>query len=160
DVRGEFFVIDESGRGRVTRKFSVSNRNINVNRLADMYLTRAEANFRLTGDAAGVGAVAPADDVNMTRERAGLDSLTSVTLADILKERHLELLLEGTMLLDLKRTQGSVTSTSHTQPLPWNDPKLIFPIPEREMLVNAQLTQNEGYQYDGTFGFTPQQPGP
>ncbi len=144
DRRSELFTI--TSRGRMTTKFSVANRNINVIRLAEMYLTRAEANFRLTGNAAGVGGVTPAQDVNMIRSRAGLAPLATVTLDQILKERHLELFLEGNLLLDLKRNQGSISSAAFQGIIPWNDPRLVFPIPQREMLVNAQLVQNEGYQ--------------
>jgi hypothetical protein len=28
---------------------------------------------------------------------------------------------------------------------PWNSPKLIYPIPQREIYANPNLTQNEGY---------------
>ena len=62
-----------------------------------------------------------------------------LTLNKILLERRLELAFEGFALDDLKRLQGSVGN------LLWNSPKLIFPIPKRELNVNPNLTQNEGY---------------
>ena len=106
-------------------------------RLAEMYLIRAESNFRLgttTGDI-------PLKDINRIRARAGLSPLTTATLdlAAILKERKLELAFEGHLLHDIKRLQGNVGS------LPWNSPKLVFPIPERETIANPNLVQNEGY---------------
>jgi hypothetical protein len=57
----------------------------------------------------------------------------------VLKERHLELAFEGHMLHDIKRTRRNVGA------LPYNSAKLILPIPQREMDVNKQLVQNQGY---------------
>lgn len=109
--------------------------DVPVIRLAEMYLTRAEANFR---NNTSVGAT-PLADVNIVRGRAGLAPLTAVTLADIAKERALELAFEGHNLHDAKRLQQAVGS------FPWNSPKLIMPIPQREMDVNKKLVQNAGY---------------
>ena len=109
--------------------------DVPVIRLAEMYLTRAEANFR---NNTSVGAT-PLADVNIIRARAGLAPLTTVNLAAIVKERTLELAFEGHNLHDVKRLQTSVGS------FPWNSPKLIMPIPQREMDVNKKLVQNTGY---------------
>ena len=100
-----------------------------------MYLIRAESNFRLVSV---VGAT-PLADVNRIRNRAGLPSLLVVTLADILKERRLELSFEGFILHDAKRLQNNVGA------LPFNSNKLVYPIPDRERRVNPNLTQNPGY---------------
>ncbi|MDX2306496.1 MAG: RagB/SusD family nutrient uptake outer membrane protein [Microscillaceae bacterium] len=127
-----FFNDDGSIR---TGKFSNVFGNVKIIRLAEMYLTRAEANFRL-GTSVGATAL---EDINTIRDRVGLDDLTALTLDDILKERYLELAFEGQFLHDIKRTQGSVGN------LPWNSPKLVYPIPQRELIVNPNLVQNEGY---------------
>ena len=79
------------------------------------------------------------EDINSIRTRAGLTALTSVTLNAITKERFLELAFEGHNLHEVKRLQKSVGV------LAWNSPKLILPIPQREMDVNKSLVQNEGY---------------
>lgn len=118
-----------------TGKFENSAGNVHVSRLAEMYLIRAEGNFRLT---TSVGAT-PLADLNKIHTRAGLPALGAATLALILNERKLELSFEGFTLHDAKRLQGTVGA------LPWNSPKLIYPIPDREMKVNKNLTQNEGY---------------
>ena len=70
-----------------------------------------------------------------------MPALTAATLDlnRILKERKIELAFEGHRLHDIKRLQGSVGL------LQWNSPKLVFPIPERETIVNPNLIQNEGY---------------
>jgi len=133
DKRKDYFVL--SGGNYYTMKHLDRLGDVPVVRLSEMYLTRAEANQRNT---TVVGAT-PLSDVNAIRTRAGLPALTAVTLAAILKERKLELAFEGQFLPDAKRTQTAVGA------LAWNSPKLIMPIPQREMDVNKQLVQNEGY---------------
>ena len=133
DKRKDYFVL--SGGNYYSMKHLDRFGDVPVVRLSEMYLTRAEANQRNT---TVVGA-SPLSDVNAIRTRAGLPALTAVTLADILKERKLELAFEGQFLPDAKRTQTAVGA------LAWNSPKLIMPIPQREMDVNKNLVQNEGY---------------
>ncbi len=133
DARKAYFEL--SGGNYYTKKHLDRFGDVPVVRLSEMYLTRAEANQR---NSTVVGAT-PLSDVNAIRTRAGLPALTAVTLADILKERKLELAFEGQFLPDAKRTQTAVGT------LAWNSPKLILPIPQREIDVNKQLVQNEGY---------------
>ena len=126
-----------SGGSTFTGKFDNLYGNVHIIRLAEMYLIRAEGNFRLS---TSVGA-SPLEDINTIRGRVNLDPLTSgqLTLAAILEERRLELAFEGFLLYDAKRLKTSIGI------LPYNSPKLIYPIPKREIVVNANLTQNEGY---------------
>jgi len=135
DARKAFFVT--SGGSVYTAKHNSRYANVRIIRLAEMYLIRAEANFRL---ATTVGDT-PLNDVNRIRQRVGLTPLTAVelTLDKILKERKLELSFEGQTLNDIKRLQGTVGT------LPWNSPKLVLPIPDREIIANPALVQNEGY---------------
>ncbi len=120
-----------------TGKFDNLYGNVHIIRLAEMYLTRAEANFRL-GTTVGDS---PLNDVNVIRERALLPDLSilNLSLARIIKERKLELAFEGFSLHDAKRLKNPIGV------LPYNSPKLVYPIPKREMIVNNSLTQNEGY---------------
>jgi hypothetical protein len=133
DARKTFFIL--SGGNNYTRKHLDRLGNVPIIRLAEMYLTRAEANFR---NNTSVGA-APLSDINLIRTRVGLPALSSLTLDAITKERYLELAFEGHNLPEAKRLQKSVGA------LNWNSPKLILPIPQREMDVNKSLVQNEGY---------------
>lgn len=130
DERLNLFYDDER-----TGKWNNLFGNVNIVRLAEMYLTRAEANFR---EATAVGAD-PLDDINIIRNRVGLPDLGALTIDDILNERLLELAFEGHLIHDLKRTQRSVGS------LPYNANELVFPIPNRERIINPGLTQNPGY---------------
>lgn len=133
DVRKNFFIL--SGGNYYTQKHLDRFGDVAIIRLAEMFLTRAEGNFRL-GTALGA---TPVSDVNRIRNRAGLPSLITATLSDITNERYLELAFEGHNLIEAKRLQTQVGATA------WNDAKLILPIPRREMDVNKNLQQNAGY---------------
>ncbi|MEO8764062.1 MAG: RagB/SusD family nutrient uptake outer membrane protein [Ginsengibacter sp.] len=120
-----------------TLKFEELYGNVHTIRLAEMYLVRAEANFR-KGTSVGDE---PVNDINLIRNRVNLASYDAadLTIDKILMERRLELSFEGFALDDLKRLEGTVGN------IPWNDDRLVFPIPKRERTVNANLTQNNGY---------------
>jgi hypothetical protein len=136
DTRKALFY-DDAGSLR-TDKFSNVYGNLHVIRLAELYLIRAEANLRISA-ASAIGDT-PANDVNQVRNRAGIAPLAVVTVNDILTERRHELCFEGGFFLhDAKRTQQNVNG------LPYNSPKLVWPIPETEMNANPKLVQNPGY---------------
>ncbi|MCX6219159.1 RagB/SusD family nutrient uptake outer membrane protein [Spirosoma sp.] len=133
DVRGTFF--NTAGQNTFTSKFNDRYGDVPVVRLAEMYLVRAEANFRLgtsTGDT-------PLNDINRIRNRAKATPLTTIDLPAILLERRLELAFEGQQLPDIKRTAGTVGTT------PFNSNNLVLPIPQREIDTNKKLVQNPGY---------------
>ena len=132
--RDLFFVGNGAFRcGKWNNQYGV----INLIRLAEMYLIRAECNVRLS---TAVGAT-PLADYNRIHVRAGLDAATTVTLDDIILERRLELAFEGFKIHDVRRLHQNVSS------YPYNDPKLVFPIPARELEANPKLKseQNPGY---------------
>lgn len=138
DQRRALFYLDKQSGTRRTAKWrpnASNNGNIALIRLAEMYLTRAESRF-LTGDLLGAS-----EDLNIIRNRAGLPPLavSDLTLDTILKERFLELVFEGHQFRDAKRTKQNVRD------LPYSDPRLIYPIPQRDLAVNPALVQNEGY---------------
>jgi starch-binding outer membrane protein, SusD/RagB family len=126
-----------SGAGAMrSGKWQHQYRNLSNIRLAEMYLTRAECNFRLSTI---VGAT-PVIDINRIRSRVNLPDYSVLTLADILKERKMELAHEGHAIHDLKRLKGSADGFS------FNADKLVFPIPQREIDANnGVLVQNPSY---------------
>lgn len=133
DARNYF---QQVGTNFYSRKHLDRFGNVPLVRTAEMFLIRAEANFRL-GTSVGD---TPLNDVNRIRQRAGLANLSALSgVGDILNERYLELAFEGSRLHDIKRTRGSQSG------FPWNSPKLIFPIPQVEIDTNKELRQNEGY---------------
>jgi len=136
DERLALFYLDGQDIWR-SGKWQLQYRNLPLIRLAEMYLTRAECNFRL-GTTVGAS---PGEDINdMIRERAGLTSIT-ITLDDILLERRKEIAHEGQRVHDIKRLKGSADGFAY------NANEMVFPIPIREInAVGADiLEQNEGY---------------
>jgi hypothetical protein len=140
DVRRSFFVVTNR---RLTQKHLDRFGHVPVIRLAELYITRAEANFRL---GTTVGAT-PAADIKRIRDRVALPEIpaASLTLENILLERDLELAFEGHYLHDRKRLRESMPGSNFTNGPAWNSPRLVLPIPQREMDVNKNLVQNEGY---------------
>lgn len=115
-----------------------------VLRLAEQYLIRAESRAH-TGDLIGAK-----EDLNKTRNLAGLTNTASVTAEEILqsvyRERQLELFTEfGHRFFDLKRT-GRLNEVLSPVKAQWNTSDRLFPLPESELLLNPNLLpQNEGY---------------
>ncbi|RRB02799.1 RagB/SusD family nutrient uptake outer membrane protein [Larkinella rosea] len=134
--RTELLYIGYKGVNRYyTGKYTDFGANIPVIRLAEMMLVRAECNLRLNST---VGAT-PAADLNAIRQRAGIAPIAAPTIQNVLTERVKELAFEGLRIHDIKRTKGK------TGDLNWNDPKLVLPIPKREVDANNLLVQNPGY---------------
>lgn len=133
DNRALFFYV--TSRGTATTKWQNQFGNIPFLRLAEMYLIRAESNFRKSTNIGDT----PLNDINALRDRANASLHNSVNLATILMERKRELAFEGFRLFDAKRLGEDVGS------IPYNANRLVLPIPLREMDVNPNLTQNDGY---------------
>ncbi|MCC3157322.1 RagB/SusD family nutrient uptake outer membrane protein [Hymenobacter sp. 15J16-1T3B] len=122
-------------------KWTAYGQNIPVIRLAEMYLIRAEGRLA-AGNTTGA-----LDDVNTVRERSGASELTTISREDIWRERQLELAFEGFRLHDIKRTGQPLeyAGAGGTVTVPSNSPRLVLPIPQRELNVNPALTQNTSY---------------
>jgi tetratricopeptide (TPR) repeat protein len=133
DLRSDLYY-KVGGKWR-TGKFNNEFGNVTIIRLAEMHLIRAECNQRL---GSSVGAT-PVDDYNLTHTRAGLEPAVSVTLDEILAERQFELAHEGFRVFDIKRLRGVIGT------MPYDDVKMVYPIPQREIQVNPNLEQNPGY---------------
>lgn len=114
-----------------TGKWKNQYKNIPIIRLAEMYLIAAECEAHLFGN----GAVY----LNPVRERAGLAPVNQAFAADVVMERRRELAFEGHKIHDIKRVRGTVDG------LNYDAPELVFPIPAREIEVNRNLEQNDGY---------------
>lgn len=139
DERGNFFYDGGSISGYdgiYTSKYSTKYKAVPIVRLAEIYLTRGEANLR---SGAQVGDATPLEDINTVRERSNASALLSVTADDFVPERYRELAFEGDKFWTKKRLKLNIGTLSYV------DNKLILPVPERERDVNKQLTQNDGY---------------
>jgi hypothetical protein len=108
-------------------------------RLGDIYLIRAEARAEQNKLAEAL------KDLNIIRNRANVPSITSIAgkeeLVDkILLERRIELAYENQRWFDLIRKGKAQQVLGITDAT-----KLLLPIPRQELLINSELTQNEGY---------------
>ncbi|MCV2484550.1 RagB/SusD family nutrient uptake outer membrane protein [Flavobacterium sp. SH_e] len=182
------FSLNDNKSGRICRKYyiPIATRrsldkkdghlplNIPLIRLAEMYLTRAEANYHLGGDALA--------DINVIRARVKLDPKTGISgptlLRQIYKERRLELAFEGLRLYDIRRekdpttgrpvieslmgpngtfVQYNLNSTDPYETTNLREPQdkginfdaskhLLWPIPQLEIdLSNGLIKQNPNY---------------
>jgi hypothetical protein len=123
--------------------------NAPILRVTEMVLNKAEALVKST-NTVNADAITL---VNRLRTRAGLAAFDAAQFADanalltaILNERRLELAFEGHRRMDLLRnglplrTAGATASISKP-----GDPKVILPIPTREIDLGAALPQSTGY---------------
>ncbi len=183
------FSLNDNKSGRICRKYyiPIATRreldkkdghlplNTPLIRLAEMYLTRAEANYHLgSGDALA--------DINIIRARVQLAPKTGLAgpnlLRHIYKERRLELAFEGLRLFDIRRekdpttgkavieslmgpsgtfVQYNLSSTDPYETTNLREPQdkginfspaknLLWPIPQLEIdLSGGVITQNPGY---------------
>ncbi|SFN64288.1 RagB/SusD domain-containing protein [Algoriphagus ornithinivorans] len=118
--------------------------NLPIIRAAELFLIRAEARYR-TNDAAGARA-----DLNALRSKRGLGEveagLSGQALFDqIMLERRQEFALEGHRWFDLKRNGLPITKADRFEVIPYNDYRLLAPLPTAELQLNDQLEQNPGY---------------
>ena len=121
--------------------------NIQVLRLAEMYIIRAEA--RAQQDKISGSGSAEAD-INVIRERAGVPLIQGTSrnqmLLAIENERRMELCFEGHRWFDLIRT-GRDQSVMNEFTSNWTEKDRLWPIPLREITNNPSLrdAQNPGY---------------
>jgi hypothetical protein len=124
-----------------------SDTDIPLFRLAEIYLTRAEAQYRLGGnDAQAI------NDVNVLRNRAHATPITSINMNMLIDEWCREFYMEGRRRSDLVRF-GMFTGSKYI----WDfkggvstgtsvDKRFnIYPIPATDVSNNPNMTQNPGY---------------
>ncbi|GAA4435651.1 hypothetical protein GCM10023091_12480 [Ravibacter arvi] len=123
-------------------------------RLAEIYLIRAEAYAHLGQEEKAL------EDVNVIRKRAGLaNSLYSKgslgghesVLDAVLEEKRIELAFECQRKFDLFRNNRALVrnypgyhllSGQTTQVIEPNDPRVVYFIPQQEIVLNPNLVQN------------------
>lgn len=126
-----------------------------VLRLAELYFIRAEANLH------NGNTVAAINDVNKIRNRAGLPDLeTTLTVAAVQtaieNEKQKEFFCEfGHRWFDIRRWPANDPASagktradeilSVIKPDNWKSYKLLWPLPQAELLKSQTLTQNPGY---------------
>lgn len=123
-------------------------------RLADILLLKAEA-YAATGNLS-----AAAQLVNKVRARVKLPALSTATTTSadrmknaVLNERRLELAFEGQRWFDLVRTDKVMEvinslkdrDVKREKMASVTESKLLFPVPNSQIELNSNLTQNPGY---------------
>jgi len=116
--------------------------NVRILRYSDVLLMYAEAKVK-GASVPTVSGLTADDAVNLVRTRAGLTSLTGVTLRQIWDERRAELAMEEDRFFDLVRTNQAVTALAGKGFTAGKHE--VFPIPSAQMQLNSKLTQNNGY---------------
>lgn len=166
DVRWGVYTYDETSTDRMgccykylggvskpgDGKSQAGNVNVKVIRLSEIYLIAAEAALQLNNNAKAV------NYLNPIRERSvGLSAITpnEVNLDLILRERAKELHLEGHRFFDMMRCNKTITFDDDMDPAGGGYQRghtidrtsylTVLPIPQREIIINPDLQQNEGY---------------
>lgn len=172
----DYYLNDGSKAGQMGKKYldpliqNAERQNFDANimviRLAEMYLTYAEAAVEL-----GTNLDVALNYINLLRDRAGHTDATVLTRELVRRERRVELALEGLRYFDIKRWNlgpsvmngpyygsrlGSVDP--NTGQVTWGNGYILvenrkfypernylLPIPQSELDVNPNMTQNPGY---------------
>ena len=118
-------------------------------RVAEMYLLNAEAAANLGMDAEARMALSTLLDERVD-DTSYLDGLSGQDLIDeIYLQTRIELWGEGKSYLAMKRNKATVVrGANHLsfvgEPIPYNDERMTFEIPEAEILYNPAIsTQND-----------------
>ncbi|MBI1301580.1 MAG: RagB/SusD family nutrient uptake outer membrane protein [Alphaproteobacteria bacterium] len=132
-----------------------SELNFTIYRLADVMLMYAEASNR----AEGAPNALAIECVNDIRQRAELGPISAMSMnafeQEVWDQRYFELCYEGKLWFDMLRTRkvrNDITKAyddfvghSNVFDATFGEEQLRFPIPLREMDVNAELRQNPGF---------------
>ena len=132
---------------------SCNETNLILFRYADMLMYYAEAMNEMQGPTADVY-----DAINQVRTRAGMPEvpagLSQGEMRDVIRhERQVEFAWEGTRYFDLKRwgnaaeviTNVTLFGESLDSRTFTNPKHMLFPIPQKEIDLNPNLSQNDGY---------------
>lgn len=130
--------------GKATHDKEFPDTDIPLFRLAEAYLTRAEAKWRTSKDGLS--------DINELRTRAGVDPLTTLTKQDLIDEWAREFYTEGRRRSDLIRF-GMFTGNTYNWAWKGGIAKgqsvdihyRYYPIPQDDINNNTNMHQNTGY---------------
>ncbi|MBF6643382.1 MULTISPECIES: RagB/SusD family nutrient uptake outer membrane protein [Chryseobacterium] len=130
--------------------------DVKVFRLSEMYFILAEAETAAGNLTAAHDLIQKVREARNSEGKAVTPAYTDAQFAyaDILKERRIELALEGHRYVDLKRLAGAANvgmdrndtdDIIPTNNLPIGDDKFTLPIPIKEISANPNVEQNKGY---------------
>ncbi len=118
---------------------AVNGINMCVLRLAEVYLNAAEANLSPGGNGNSTRSADLYAELYQLRTGTlpAIPSTADSLLVEIQKERRLELMFEGDRYHNLKRMKLPLRGG-----VPYNDPSVLFKIPQEEMSGNSLMIQN------------------
>lgn len=163
DVRFKMITIFEK-RAYYTNKYpgesgdgGVSDANVRLFRLSELYLIAAEAAVQENDNTKAVKYL----EAIVKRGNPANSVTGTVTVDQVLQERRKELYGEGHRFFDVLRTGGTIkretvevkniSSTKHlsmedmVKEFDWNMYKVVLPIPKAEIDANPNIKQNPGY---------------
>lgn len=146
DYRNHLFAVADDGFP-YTLKWNCSTGNVDDNvpliRVAELYLIKAEAHAELDQ-------IAPAlDNLETLQTARGLSPFVSADtdeiIEEIMVERRRELNFEGHRFFDLKRRAMDITKQAAATTVPYDDFRILSPIPQSQVDNNPNLNPNPGY---------------
>jgi starch-binding outer membrane protein, SusD/RagB family len=164
DVRNLLYEPGSTGRGKsyvectkyLGKNGFINLDNVPVSRLSELFLTRAEA--LATSGSVVLDEAAALVDLKYIKSRRYVgyvgsaietaDNLLtgSALLAEIIRQRRLELAFEGHRFFDFKRRGADINkSAPSTSILFFTDARVLAPIPQADVDGNPNLPQNFGY---------------
>lgn len=119
---------------------SETGKNLRILKYSDILLIKAEAAFEQGNDGAALTAI------NQLRNRAGLGSLTALTIENIYNERRWEMAMEHDRWFDLVRTGKAKTAMAAVGKTFVEGKHELFPVPNDQIIASGGLlAQNPGY---------------
>ena len=154
DVRNLLYEPGTTGRGAskvectkyIGKNGFINLDNLPVIRIAEVYLTRAEA--MTTPGSPVFNETAALADLNTIATNRGLTAFTlsgSALYEEILNQRRLELAFEGHRFFDLKRLGRDLVKAPHYLTVAFTDIRILAPLPTSEIDGNKNMVQNAGY---------------
>jgi tetratricopeptide (TPR) repeat protein len=154
DVRNLLYEPGTTGRGNskvectkyIGKNGFINLDNLPVIRIAEVYLTRAEA--MATPGSPVFNQTAALADLNTIATNRGLTAFTltgSTLYEEIINQRRLELAFEGHRFFDLKRLGRDLVKAPHYLTVAFSDIRILAPLPTSEIDGNKKMVQNAGY---------------
>jgi len=154
DVRNQLYEPGTSGRGTskiectkyIGKNGFINLDNLPVIRIAEVYLTRAEA--LSTPGSSVFNETAALADLNTIATNRGLTAFAlsgSALYEEVINQRRVELAFEGHRFFDLKRLGRNLNKVPHYTPVEFTDIRILAPLPTSEVDGNKNMVQNAGY---------------
>lgn len=118
--------------------------NVSIIRLSEVYLIRAEARAKQNKNLEAQA------DLSTIRTNRGLAAVPVTTIGQplvdlVFQERRVELNLEGHRFFDFKRRGLAIPKPAPLAAIPYEDFRILAPVPAAQVILNPLIKQNPGY---------------